>query len=533
LADTTYRRLVDASTRKSPCSKGRGPRARPRGVRLRRDDGFTLFETLIAAVVLIVGLTSLFGLLDTSLKASSATRAREGATNLAREILEDARTIPYGQISPGDIVKELQDMHGLANESGGATWQISRRGTTYTITATECAIDDPKNGWGKHINSIGENPFCKDPGEKEWVASEASEGKTEDPQPENLKRITVDVTWTAIGRSPDVHEVSTLSAAGEAPGLTAGNLQLETPIVNSQTQPVIETPATTTLTFAVTSPSATTAMRWSLEGVPQTPPQSSPPVKKAGTTTWNFSWSIPFPGVSDGTYQVSVQAIDATGVTGPPVSISVTLIRGEPAAPAELRGGLNEVYVEGVKKQVVELQWRANSERNVIGYRIYNPKELVCPTLEATLSVATSCIDFKAPLPSTSSITYSAYALWRAANGVVKQGPANTVAVAGEPIVKPSAPTELKLGHAEGAVVLTWPVSTGSPAASFYRIYRGAKGDLTGSKNYTSRYDVASPPASGTTVTYTDTDAEIEHTYWVTAVTSNLTESEFVGGLSG
>lgn len=512
---------------KSSRSMGRGPRRRPRGVRLRGEDGFTLFETLIAAVVLIVGLTSLFGLLDTSLKASAATRAREGATNLAREILEDARTIPYGQIAPPDIVKELQEMHGLANESGGATWQISRRGTTYTIKASECAIDDPKNGWGKHINVFGENPFCKDPEEKEF---EGKAGEVEDPHPENLKRITVDVTWAATGRSPDVHEVSTLSAAGEAPGLTAGNLRVESPLLTSgQTQPVIETQATTTLTFAVTSPSATTAMRWSLEGVPQTPA----PVKKGETTTWNFSWSIPYPAVSDGTYQVSVQAIDATGVTGPPVSIAVTLIRGEPTAPAELRGGLNEVYVGGVKKKVAELQWRANSERNVIGYRIYNPKELVCPGSEATLSVATSCIDFNAPLPSASSITYSAYALWRAANGVVKQGPANSVAVAGEPIVKPSAPAELKLGHAEGAVVLTWPVSTGSPAATFYRIYRGAKGDLIGSKNYTSRYDVAPPPASGTTVTYTDTDAEIEHTYWVTAVTANLTESEFVGGLTG
>jgi type II secretory pathway pseudopilin PulG len=509
---------VFVSMRKSSRSMHRGPRRRPRGVRLRGEDGFTLFETLIAAVVLIVGLTSLFGLLDTSLKASSATRAREGATNLAREILEDARTIPYGQISPPDIVKELQGMHGLANESGGATWQISRRGTTYTIKASECAIDDPKNGWGKHINFFNENPFCNDPGEKEWVASEAAEGKTEDPHPENLKRITVDVTWTATGRSPDVHEVSTLSAAGEAPGLTAGNLRLETPF--ESTKPVIsEQPISNTLTFAITSPAATTAMRWSLEGIAQTPP----PVKKGETTTWNFSWSIPYPAVSDGTYQISVQAIDATGVTGPPVSISVTLVRGKPVAPAELRGGLNEVYEGGAKKTVAELQWRANSERNVLGYRIYNSKkELVCPKLEATLSTATSCIDLNPLLPSTSSLPYTAVALYRDANGVVQQGAEATVAVPGEPIVKPKQPSELeaKKSLLDGSVTLTWPASTGSPAAAFYRIYRG-------SKNYTSRYDVAT--GSGEPVTYIDTDAAVEHTYWVTAVTANLTESEPIG----
>jgi type II secretory pathway pseudopilin PulG len=518
LADTTYRRLVDASTRTFPCSKGRGPRGRPRGVRLRRDDGFTLLETLIAAVVLIIGLTSLFGLLDISLKASAATRAREGATNLAREILEDARTIPYGQISPGAIVGQLQAMHGLANESGGATWQIARRGTTYTIKATECAIDDPKNGWGKHVNSLGENPFCKDAGEKEF---EGKAGEVEDPQPENLKRITIDVTWTAIGRSPDVRQVSTLSAAGEAPGLNAGNLRLETPVVTAPTEPVIELPTTTTLTFAVTSPSATTAMRWSLEGIAQTPA----PIKKSGTT-WNFSWSIPYPGVSDGTYQVSVQAIDATGVTGPPVSIAVTLIRGKPAKVAELRGGFNEIYVSGVKKRVVELQWRANSERNVIGYRVYNPSaQLVCPESAATLSVATSCLDsVSPPSPTSSSLTYSAFALYRDSKGVVQQGAEATFAVVGGPPAAPNAPAKLELTkNANGSVTLSWPASVGGPAVIFYRIYRG-------STNYTSRYDVT---PSGTTTTYTDTDAEVAHSYWVTAVNANLTESTFVGPVTG
>jgi hypothetical protein len=327
------------------------------------------------------------------------------------------------------------------------------------------------------------------------------------------------VTWAATGRSPDVHEVSTLSAAGEAPGLTAGNLRLETPSVGvgEPTKPVItEQPISNTLTFAVTSPSATTAMKWSLEGNAHTPS----PLKKGETTTWNFSWSIPYPGVSDGTYQVSVQAIDATGVTGPPVSISVTLIRGKPAAPAELRGGLNEVYVEGVKKKVVEVQWRANSERNVIGYRIYNlKKELVCPTLEATLSVATSCIDFNPPLPSSSSLTYSAFALYRDASGVVQKGAEATVAVAGEPLTKPNAPAKLDATkNPDGSVTLTWPASTGSPAVSFYRIYRG-------STNYTSRYDVATASGAGE-VTYIDRGAEVAHTYWVTAVTANLTESE-------
>jgi Tfp pilus assembly protein PilV len=495
------------------------PRDDARRQRLRADDGFTLFEVLIAVTVLVAGLGALFGLLDDSLKATSSTRAREGATNLARQLLEDARTIPYAQLSPSAITGELQAMDSMADASPAAGWQVMRRASegqaavTYTVTAQECAIDDPKDGYGVHVNSYGENPFCKDAGEREGT-------EKEDPQPEDLKRVTVDVTWTGQGRTHDVREVETLTVAGEAPGLTASNLHLESPTVAKPTEPVIvEEPASGTLTFAVSSPSGTNGMRWSLEGNAQ----PSAPVLKSGTT-WTFSWSIPYPGVSDGTYLVSVQAIDATGVTGPPVSIPVTLIRGTPAAVSGLRGGFNEVGAEGVRTKVVELQWQANTERNVVGYRVYSPSgQRVCPASEATLSVAVTCLDFSPPSPASPNLTYSAVALYRDAGGVVRQGPAGTFTVLGGPPPAPNPPSKLELAkNPDGSVTLTWSAPTGGPGISFYRIYRG-------STDYTSRYDVATVPAT----TYTDTDAVIPHNYWVTAVDANLTESTPLGPVNG
>jgi len=45
-----------------------------------------------------------------------------------------------------------------------------------------------------------------------------------------------------------------------------------------------------------------------------------------------------------------------------------------------------------------------------------------------------------------------------------------------------------------------------------------------------SRYGVTS---SGTTVTFTDSEAVTSHEYWVTAVNSNLTESSVLGPKSG
>jgi hypothetical protein len=457
---------------------------------------------------MIVGLAALFGLLDTSVKATASTRAREGATNLARQILEEARTIAYGQLSPSSIAGQLQAMNGLADASASPGWQVVQRGVTYTVTVSECAIDDPKNGYGKH--EAGQ--FCAD---------STTEG-TEDQQPENLKRITVDVKWIALGRAPNVHQVETLTAAGEAVGLSATELQLASPKVGAPTAPVvIAEPASKELVFSVSSPTGTTAVVWSLEGSRQSPP----PTLETGTK-WTFSWAIG--GVSDGTYQVAAQAVNATGVIGPPISIPVTLIRRTPAAPKNLQGGFNTINVAGVPQKVAELKWQANSERNVIGYRVYNPsKELVCPESSATLSLTITCIDFKPPASKEPNLTYEVVALYRKAEGEalskeVSQGPAGTLTLEGgePPPPGPNVPEgSLTLVHnADGSVTLSWSApKAGKPnvPVAFYRIYRG-------SRDYTSRYDVSE------TTTYTDTDATVTHTYWVTAVRSSLTESPFL-----
>jgi Tfp pilus assembly protein PilV len=487
-----------------------GAPTQPIRARLHRDDGFTLFEVLIAAVVLVVGLTTLFGLLDTSVKASAATRAREGATSLAREVVEDARTVPYAQLSPTSVVEELQKLNGLANSTPGNGWHIARRGVTYTVVAEECAIDDPKDGYGEHKTS---SLFCADSTQQTIPAA--------DTQPEDLKRITVTVTWTAKGRTPTVKEVQTLTAAGQAVGLSATNLQLISPsglqpsgLLIEPKKPIITNPLTETLTFSFSAPSTATATSWSLEGSEQTP---APVLKSGSTEEWTFSWTISSLAqhiyVSDGTYLVSAQAINATGVVGPPISIPVTLIRGTPAAPTGLVGGFNTVYVNGVENKAIELQWQANTERNVIGYRVKSGGVLVCPG-SAEPSLALSCIVFNIPVGVTER-TYSVAAVYRNSAGAETEGPATTVTVTRAGSVAPSPIATLKIERNEenGTVKLEWPSSAG---ASFYRIYRG-------SKDYNKRIDVT------TSTTYIDTHAEASSEYWVTAVSPNLTESEAVG----
>jgi hypothetical protein len=205
-------------------------------------------------------------------------------------------------------------------------------------------------------------------------------------------------------------------------------------------------------------------------------------------------------------------------VYGPPVTISVQLIRHVPAAPKNIKGGFNKVYRSGALTEVAELQWQANSELNVIGYRVNRAGE-VCPG-GGGLSLATTCIDLSPPAKTASAAerTYSIAALYLDSKGVVQESKKNasfTLSPAPETPKTPEKLTAVK--NPDGSVTLTWVEPSGEPEVSFYRIYRG-------SKNYTSRYATAfaSP--------YTDTGASEPHEYWVTAVSSTLTESSsFLG----
>src|ERR671938_1238284 len=86
---------------------------------LRSQVGLTLAETLVAATLLLVGALGTFALVDTANSATASSRAREGATNLGREVLEDARSVAYTKIGqPSWFQTQLQ---GLAGGSGNVT----------------------------------------------------------------------------------------------------------------------------------------------------------------------------------------------------------------------------------------------------------------------------------------------------------------------------------------------------------------------------------------------------------------------------
>src|SRR4051794_24363115 len=115
--------------------------------RLSDDAGFTIIEVMVAAVVLLVGLLATLTLIDTAHSTIATTKGREQATNLQRELIEAARTIPYDQLTPHGVGTRLRTQPGLSDASlNSAGWTIRRRNQTYSISMGSCAVDDPRDG---------------------------------------------------------------------------------------------------------------------------------------------------------------------------------------------------------------------------------------------------------------------------------------------------------------------------------------------------------------------------------------------------
>ncbi|MEJ7715467.1 MAG: hypothetical protein WKF40_07080 [Thermoleophilaceae bacterium] len=94
----------------------------------------------------------------------------------------------------------LQALPGLTTTTPGS-WTVKRRGVVYTISTSLCSIDDPKDGYGSHAGAT----YCAD---------SATTG-TADAQPEDFKRLTVDVSWARNAGTKSVRQVALIDSPGD------------------------------------------------------------------------------------------------------------------------------------------------------------------------------------------------------------------------------------------------------------------------------------------------------------------------------
>ena len=444
--------------------------------------GFTLVEVLVGAVVLLVGVLGLLTVLDSANARTATVRAREGATTLARQVTEAARSVPYAGLTAATAEGVLQQQPGLGGHAG-ASWTIRRRGITYQLSAAVCAVDDPADGAGVH--AAGE--FC--PGAAAGAA---------DRTPDDYKRVRVDVAWGEGSAVRRVRQVAIVSN----PGSTWAPAVEQVELISPSSSPVTADVASVGLAATTAAPAASIA--WSVDGAPHASATGS-------ATGWTFTWDVG--GIVDGTHLVTAQAFDASGAGGPTRSLTVTLNRFAPEAPAGLVAGRNG--------DVVEFEWLSNAERDIVGYRVVREVAGGEHVEVCAVRRATTCQD---RTPPAGTLAYRVVAEDLDPSGARRAGAASPAVTVATTNRAPFAPPELTATSDGAATTLRWtaaePADPDGGRVAFYRIYRDGTA-------YADRYDRT---GTGSEVSFVDANTEgVAHRYWVVAVDDQLAESPAVG----
>jgi prepilin-type N-terminal cleavage/methylation domain-containing protein len=456
--------------------------------------GFTIIEVLVAMMILLVGVLGTVALVDGANATTSTVKARVGATNLAKELIEVSRSLEYARVTQSLLAGEMKAQPGLADASAAAGWQIDRRGVTYTVTAAACTFDDATDKTGTRDATFCAGLATTPPG---------------DENPDDYRRVTFSVSWQDRAETRLVSQTTILGnpSGGLGPPITSFTSPNAT-ITNPNA--TITNPLTTSVAFKVaTSPAQN--VRWTADdgGVGG---QAA-----GGPTAWSFSWIIGSIGTFscgtkpgwtlDGDYLLTARAQDSRGIPGDLRTFGIRLDRSPPAPPCGLAGGRNN--------GIVDLQWSANNERDISGYRVFQVA-LAGQTSDREVCAVgperTSCYDSQ---PPAGTVQY-----YVTAYDVARQTQSQRLSVAETANQAPTPPGQLTAGYADGLPKLQWTAATDPDGTiQFYRIYRSGASP-------SDRLD----STSGAQLTYIDRlSANGANSYWVTAVDDKFRESVPVG----
>lgn len=523
--------------------------------KLRAEDGFTILEVLVAAIVLVIGLAGTLAMLDQASATTTSNKAREGGVTLQRELVESARSIPYDRLTPASLVADITATPGFAGSSTTSRgWSIVRRGITYSFTVGACTVDDPGDGIGSHDPAI----FCAsgagatsaatcrlalgadgsvsgagtasgatvgDCGidlnrdglvdnltESQAGVASPAPSATPDRNPDDYKRVVTLVRWDR-GSGMRYALQSTVVAY---PGLSGAP---KIASLTATSPPAISFPLTitdqsrTSIDFRATTARKASSLGWYVDGTP-----FGTATDTGGGMNWSFAWSLgtvdpsaaaPSQGERlDGPYQVSAQAFDRYGQAGPQRSVQVNLNRRIAFAPT----GVVSARIENR----VELTWRRSPERDIQGYEVFRTALDGSQTRICGLTRDRLCQDASPPFASGSG-TYVVYAFDLAPDGTLRRGQGKQTTLSFL-IPVPGAPGNLSLSRSGSSVTLSW-----TPSATIGVIYQVYRDGTT----LADRYGQA---VSGTT--FTDSDASGSHTYYV-AARIDSTESAKTAGVTG
>jgi len=481
---------------------------------LTDERGYTLVELMVAALVLVIGIFGAISLLDGANRTTVANNARMGATNLAREILENARSVEYQLLTPSQLESALQAKPGMG---GGTPWKLSRRGITYTIEASVCTFDDPKD-------NVAVTPPAGVCTPQAPVAASAPANLAAETQPDDFRRVTVKLTWDKGTGGRTITQTSLIN--NPSGGLGPRIVKFDPPVAGQFTSGTDATFPTLTTTAE--------SVHWDSDGGPNGSGDSV-----GGPKTWTTTWSLgpaatpvnpaddptlsnqySASTVLDGVYMVTAQAFDGRGVAGDSRAAILPLNRSFPLTVTGFEAGRNSF------QSSVDFRWNANPERDITGYKVYNagPDNVYgngndTPVCSTSSPNVTSCSDVNPPSEPT---TYFVVALDRAditdSSSAPHESPhATTVTVgAAGPAPLPPVLLPIALDASTANPELTWThLFLGN--VRFFQIYRDQCCGVA------DRYD--STPTNATSWVDPNPGGQV-HRYWVTAVGPTLNESD-------
>jgi prepilin-type N-terminal cleavage/methylation domain-containing protein len=479
--------------------------------------GFSLIEVLVAITILLVGVLGVVAMVDGASAVSSRTKAREGATSVARSVVEVGRSVPYRALTAGELLDALNARAALSDALPAAGHTISSRGSFYTVALQVCSMDDPKDGLGVDDGTI---EFCP---ESDHAAS-ASAAK--DRNPDDYKRVAVTLSWKNGQATEAAKQTSLIS--NPVGGLGPSVIRLEAPAL-SGVPLTVTSAATHSIVFTAQTSTKAAELDWYVNGDPQ---GDADPI---GTSDrdWTFAWDIDSPTYfNDCTYVVQAEAYDDKGRAGAPKALTVVLNRAAPGKPKQLKGGRNG------NANIVDVEWLPNPECDVLGYRVYRGPTSTGPWTQATCTGQSgsyhedsACLDEDAP---AGPLFYYVVGIDAPpGGGAPREGTASDVLAIAEGNNPPAQPVNVNacLGGMSGCnepdgsqasdsvTVVRWDESTDpdGDAVLFYRIYRDGT-------SYGNRVGVFFPGAGD--LAWTDPDSPNgPHTYRVSAVDDKYAES--------
>jgi prepilin-type N-terminal cleavage/methylation domain-containing protein len=485
--------------------------------------GFTLIEVLVAITILMVGVLGVVAMVDGANAVTSRNKAREGATNVSRSIVEVARAVRYRDLTATQLLDALETRPGLADSRPTAGHTIASRGFFYDVSLEVCSMDDPRDGLGLRDAGVA---FCSNSDQA------ASASTATDRNPDDYKRVAVALTWDRDRGTETSKQTSLVS--NPIGGLGPSVISI-TATGHTGSPVTVTAPGTTNIVFKAVTSSNAAEMNWLISGAAQGKADPIGGSQRDFTFTWDINGASGGQYWWDCTYVVGAEAFDSQGRSGKPGALTVVLNRRQAFHPDFLQGGRNG------RPNEVDLRWQQRPECDVVGYRVYRRvaadgawEPVTCLGQTASYTENTDCIDQAAP--EGAQLYYRVAAVDTApGSGDLRDGDPAQIGPLENDSDPPTAPSNLSacLGGTEsctgpdgestgsGETVLRWDASTDpdGDAIAFYRVYRDGS-------TYADRYSLFFPTADAA-LAWVDpgTPDGQSHAYRLTAVDQFFRES--------